>query len=205
MRPTQIRELKMLQLINNSNRVMDARDHFTCASQSASKNGASSKSQMSRRNFKFTQMFSKLSKVMAMVVLTSMCVVGTTNAQAEPKIQLRTQTNSTPLIVVDGKEEVDLYRISPNIIASITVLKDQSAAEKYGEKGKNGVIIVTTKLNQSGQVDAPLYIVDGKETDNVESLLPESIEKISDLKGQSAVEKYGEKGKNGVMIITTKK
>ena len=28
MRPTRIRELKMLQLINNTNRVMDARDHF---------------------------------------------------------------------------------------------------------------------------------------------------------------------------------
>jgi len=40
----------MLQLIKNSNRVMETRDHFTCASRSASKNGASSKSQMSRVN-----------------------------------------------------------------------------------------------------------------------------------------------------------
>jgi len=181
---------------SNFDRVMEARDHF--------KNGASSKVLMSRGNFRIGQMFFKAGKVMTMIAITAMCIVNVAKAQVEPNMQQSKQTKNAPLIVVDGKEG-DFKSISPNIIASITVLKDQSAIEKYGEKGKNGVIIVTTKLNQSEQVDTPLYIVDGKETDNLEGLRTESIETISVLKDQSAVEKYGEKGRNGVMIITTKK
>lgn len=35
--------------------------------------------------------------------------------------------------------------MSPSDIKSVTVLKDGTAAKKYGEKGKNGVIEITTK------------------------------------------------------------
>ena len=35
--------------------------------------------------------------------------------------------------------------LNPDEIQSITVLKDKSATELYGEKGKNGVIVVTLK------------------------------------------------------------
>jgi TonB-dependent SusC/RagA subfamily outer membrane receptor len=52
-----------------------------------------------------------------------------------------------PLIILDGKEIVqsDSLKIAPNDIESITVLKDKSSAEIYGEKGENGVIIITSK------------------------------------------------------------
>ena len=55
--------------------------------------------------------------------------------------------NATPLIIVDGEELVDksVDEINPNTIESISVLKDESAATLYGEKGKNGVILITTK------------------------------------------------------------
>ena len=39
--------------------------------------------------------------------------------------------------------------MDPTKIQSVDVLKDDSAKEKYGEKGKNGVIIITTKKHQS--------------------------------------------------------
>ena len=69
---------------SNFNRAMGVRDHvclaqykhFTCASQSASKNEANSKSQMNRRNSKI----SKLSK-MAIVVILAMLFVDIANAQ----------------------------------------------------------------------------------------------------------------------------
>jgi bla regulator protein BlaR1 len=53
----------------------------------------------------------------------------------------------------------------------------------------------------------PLYIVDGKEIikSEMSDLSPEDIDKIEVLKGDSAIEKYGDKGKNGVILITTKK
>ena len=51
-----------------------------------------------------------------------------------------------PLVIVDGKEALEkdaLSRIAPDHIKSITILKDKSATAVYGEKGKDGVIIVT--------------------------------------------------------------
>ena len=51
-----------------------------------------------------------------------------------------------PLVIVDGKEVLEkdaLSKISPERIKSISVLKDKTATAIYGEKGKNGVIIIT--------------------------------------------------------------
>lgn len=52
-----------------------------------------------------------------------------------------------PLVVIDGKEKTyeDLKLLNVNTIESINVLKDASATKIYGDKGKNGVIIVSTK------------------------------------------------------------
>jgi TonB-dependent SusC/RagA subfamily outer membrane receptor len=60
-----------------------------------------------------------------------------------------TSTNGEkkPLFVVDGKVVPNDYftKLDPDNIESITVLKDKSAIKQYGDKGKNGVIIVKTK------------------------------------------------------------
>jgi TonB-linked SusC/RagA family outer membrane protein len=54
--------------------------------------------------------------------------------------------DNAPLFVVDGLPfEGDLNSINPNDIASITVLRDASAAALYGARGANGVIMITTK------------------------------------------------------------
>ncbi|MGZ3924662.1 MAG: TonB-dependent receptor plug domain-containing protein [Flavisolibacter sp.] len=51
-----------------------------------------------------------------------------------------------PLVVVDGIEtDMESMSLDPNNIESITVLKNGSAEAKYGEKGKEGVILITTK------------------------------------------------------------
>ena len=54
--------------------------------------------------------------------------------------------NYRGLIVVDGVEITNtrLKALDPNTIESINVLKGDSASKLYGEKGKNGVIEVTT-------------------------------------------------------------
>ena len=55
--------------------------------------------------------------------------------------------NKEPLIVIDGREtnKKEMHSIDPSSIESINVLKDGSAKEKYGKKGKNGVIEIITK------------------------------------------------------------
>ena len=50
-----------------------------------------------------------------------------------------------PLVIIDGKETMEkdaLSKLAPDHIKSISVLKDKSAQVVYGDKGKNGVIIV---------------------------------------------------------------
>lgn len=184
--------------------------------------------------------------------------------------------------------------ISPEEIESIEVLKDESATAIYGEKGKNGVVIISTKEKAKGingekgaalkggsslgednivlevqgyskegleakperntdttiivkgyrsipksngeehgfsgsNIDAslrestsipglkirsiskgkddPLVIIDGQEVDegSMQKIDPDLIESISVFKGKEAIEKYREKGKNGVIVIELKK
>lgn len=56
-------------------------------------------------------------------------------------------SDKQPLLVIDDKivPMSDLSKYKSEAIQSITVLKDAAATEKYGEKGKNGVIILKLK------------------------------------------------------------
>ena len=57
------------------------------------------------------------------------------------------QGMNNPLYIVDGKEVTSsiLSALDVNKIESMTALKNESATEVYGEKGKNGVILITLK------------------------------------------------------------
>ena len=195
-----------------------------------------------------------------------------------------------PIIIVDGKEVESIEDIPSEAIESISVLKDEKAVEKYGERARNGVIEVTLKeegsyaagsgdtivvrgiaaasgsgypivvsgraaagkvvvdsvssINsvavvtvegRSSRYDTPqyevikampsddiriivrgygtsnqknpdlLYIVNGKEASDIENIPSENIESISVLNEQEAVRLYGDKAKDGVIIITLKK
>lgn len=51
-----------------------------------------------------------------------------------------------PLIVLDGfPYEGDPYRINPNDVESISMLKDAAAASIWGARAGNGVLVITTK------------------------------------------------------------
>ena len=63
------------------------------------------------------------------------------------KLSTDPRINWKSLIIVDGKETNDLKSISPENIESITILNEQSAVDLYGEKAKNGVVIIITKSN----------------------------------------------------------
>ena len=148
-----------------------------------------------------------------------------------------------PLYVLDGKimDNPSFENIPPETIESVNVLKNESATKLYGEKGKNGVVLITSKKdktaignkneevqvigygkiqneNQNNQPnsgfkirssgeDIPLIVKDGIISPNqkMEDINPNDIESINVLKGESAISKYGEKGKNGVLEMTMKK
>ncbi len=52
---------------------------------------------------------------------------------------------SDPLYIVDGVPMEGINDINPSDIESITILKDASSAAIYGNRGANGVVLVTTK------------------------------------------------------------
>lgn len=62
----------------------------------------------------------------------------------------KNKENKKPLVILEGKEVTEeyLYNIKPEDVESINVLKDKSATEKYGDKGKNGVIEIFLKKNK---------------------------------------------------------
>ena len=52
---------------------------------------------------------------------------------------------SDPLYIVDGVPMEGINDINPSDIENITILKDASSAAIYGNRGANGVVLVTTK------------------------------------------------------------
>ena len=59
---------------------------------------------------------------------------------------IRNAEGNQPLIIVDDKEfNGKMSDVNPAEIVSMTVVKDSTAKEIYGEKGKNGVIKITLK------------------------------------------------------------
>ncbi len=66
------------------------------------------------------------------------------------------------LVIIDGKESKrGLSSVMPETVGSVYVIKADEAKDKYGDKGRNGVILITTRGKEAP--DYTKYIVDGKE------------------------------------------
>jgi TonB family protein len=68
-----------------------------------------------------------------------------------PPVKIRnTNGGPPPLVVLDGViTDIDVNSINPETIQSIYVIKDKSATDKYGDKGKDGVIEIFSKKKES--------------------------------------------------------
>ena len=79
------------------------------------------------------------------------------------KIRTSAPDGADPLVLVDGREQPasSINDISPEQIQSITVLKDSTAIRMYGDKGRNGVVLVELKKEGDGtqQSDADDVVV----------------------------------------------
>ncbi|PWT99531.1 MAG: hypothetical protein C5B52_10410 [Bacteroidetes bacterium] len=124
-----------------------------------------------------------------------------------------TSMKGKPIIIIDKKvmpESFDLNQIKAEDILQIEVYKDGPATKQYGQRAKYGVIAITLKnpaLNTANKTPKNvLYIVDGKEmyTDDPNSLFdPKDVVEVTVLKEADAINKFGVKGQNGVVIINT--
>lgn len=168
------------------------------------------------------------------------------------------------LVILDGKK-IDneiLELIDPSKIQSINILKNESAKAIYGEEGKNGVVMITTKkagtpsegpvavtgygaksvtgisLAPSGrsqnesagqfgaktgvvrkypdtlvwssgannyQIPSNVWVLIDGEPGNLNDVIPADIAEVRVLKDATAIARYGEAAKNGVVEVITKK
>jgi TonB family protein len=144
------------------------------------------------------------------------------------------KTNSQILINGLTTTKAEVNQLNPDNIESIDIMKGESATRLYGEKGKNGVILITMKKSPSTEFSAkeiesknnegvilkedvkiniksendkqPLIVIDGviAENQNLDKIDPETIESVTVIKNKESTEKYGKKGKNGVLEIKMK-
>ena len=124
-----------------------------------------------------------------------------------------------------------LDNLNPETIASVNVLKGNAAMALYGDKGSEGVIMIKTKgasttdkvyitanevrqsANDKNTVSVTaaevemknnkeLILLDGRELPADKRKLSGTFQIVT-LSKDEATKKYGDKGKNGAMEITT--
>ena len=109
---------------------------------------------------------------------------------------------------IPGKQNGEAFRVKYTIPVTFRV--------EGGIKGADDPLVQKTTAYLAGYYAAKnglpptpktLILVDGKEVsyDELEKIKGESIDHMDVLKDKSAIEKYGEKAKGGVILITTKK
>lgn len=81
------------------------------------------------------------------------------NATAQEVVVIKRDSKDTtkPMIIIDGvvTDQSKMNDISPNNIQSVDVLKGVRAKDKYGAKGENGVIEITSKKKaKAGKIDS---------------------------------------------------
>ena len=90
---------------------------------------------------------------------------------------------TSPLVFFDGKEikNKEMHAIDPNIIDNIQVLKDKAATKKYGEKGENGVILITSKKDAFSKTENEEIIFESKDNQNTKKPeIDEALETINE-------------------------
>lgn len=119
------------------------------------------------------------------------------------------------LLIIDGKEypSLSVNMLDSTYIESISYIDSKTALNTYGQKGKNGVINITLKKGfdysaldkMQPAMTSKLFIVDGQiVSEDVFNLLnPSEIISFQVLPNDYSV--YGEAGKNGLVVVKTKK
>ena len=137
-----------------------------------------------------------------------------------------------PIYIIDGQvqgDDFDIDCLNPDFIGNVEVWIPENAEKEFGEKGKNGVVAITSKVPMTidstadgcvkvlsiaadGSMESsdvlPLFVVDGQvmpQDFSLKTVKPEDIESISVLKDGEQTEVYGERAKDGVICITLKK
>jgi TonB-dependent SusC/RagA subfamily outer membrane receptor len=122
-----------------------------------------------------------------------------TVVKVDNKTKQRSDNDSITAVAVSSK------KITLNgKVKSVDVIADTDSAKFEPSAEKKGDIIV---LRSGDTAKKPLILLDGEPLDNdkLSEVNPAEIESLTVLKDASATKVYGDSGKDGVILITTKK
>lgn len=153
---------------------------------------------------------------MKKIIVFGMLLCGVLASAQEKKVEVLESSTPAilkkPLVIIDGKlsDLKELHLLNEDLIEQIDILKKEQAEALYGSQGSAGAIIVKKReirLCANKVKDAKtLFFVNDKEysREEIEKLDPNSIESLSIIKGKEAEAKYGERAKDGAIIIKLK-
>jgi hypothetical protein len=81
-------------------------------------------------------------------VVLSLTGANTKSGQTSTKVFIKKDPNApSPIYIINGEEKTyeEINQINPDTISEIKVLKGEQAEKAFGSKGKNGVMVITTK------------------------------------------------------------
>ena len=118
---------------------------------------------------------------------------------------LNSKKSAASLARVDGKtiEQIPINSVDQVLQGAAAGVSVNTGS---GQPGQSGTIIIRGRSSLSGDIE-PLFIIDGipVDQDNFRSLNQNDIQTIDVLKDAAATSLYGNRGSNGVVLVTTKR
>ncbi|MEM6346662.1 MAG: carboxypeptidase-like regulatory domain-containing protein [Bacteroidota bacterium] len=147
------------------------------------------------------------SPIAGATILVKESSIGTlTNEAGYFEIMIPENSSSTLVFGFIGLESHEVVMQESGIIR--VELDRERSKHSFFKSGKAEVDLSKDLQNMSAKEKSPLIILDGKEVTKgfkMDTMSPDDIESVNVIKGEKAIEQYGEKGRNGVVEITTKK
>lgn len=126
-------------------------------------------------------------------------------SRAVAEVRARLEEAVAEAAAKNGDQSADLEALQVRLQAELAGLQARLEALQPSLRDLEGTI-TGVQVRAGDLAAAPLIYVDGVRFDgSVEDLAPDEIESLEVIKGNAAIEKYGEEGEHGVIIIKKRK
>ncbi len=131
------------------------------------------------------------------VALTEVIIEGYRSTTKTTTVVAQTTVNAK---TIENRPNASFVQTLQGQVAGLNILTGS------GQPGASSTVLIRGANSITGTTD-PLYVIDGipTNTTNFRTINPEDIESVTVLKDASATAIYGNRGSNGVIVITTRR
>lgn len=136
-------------------------------------------------------------------IVTQVKVADSTGSSRALRLLENDTVNATKKYILTRTDVLKMEESGDETIVHLVIDDDD---DDESDEDDEGSMVILQKTPADDQGKEPLYLIDGVEATKkqMKNLLPNSIKSVYVLKGKKAVKKYGIKGENGVVEISTK-